>query len=551
MFTGLLHPYQADDVDRIVDRGSMLAAYGMGTGKTVMAIAAAEMLMDTDKHVTCMVVVPAALKWQWAERIAQFTDVDTKQRAVGKAHITVPADHHCVVIDGTPAQKQKQFAYVLEHRPDYVITAYDHLVHDWTAMRKIKPSIVIADEASLIKTFNADRTRKIKRIKSDHRIGLTGTVMDNGNPEEIFSILQWVDPEVLGPWEYFDPAFIVRSGGKGKGGFPVAYKNLPLLHQKVSTAMVRKTREDPEVAAFMPDVDRGTVLIDLDEATAKVYRRIAKDTLFELTKAAGHGSGSIDLAALYSGKAKPSEDTAQGRVMGRLLALHMLVDHPGLIRDSAARYEAGKGGSRYCLSLVESGMLDGLDHSPKLEELGSFLRKELLRDPDLKVVVFSFFKGVLKLIAEEMQPFRSVSFTGDHSALKKAEAKALFSYEKDMRLFLASGAGGYGLDLPEARILVNFDQRDSAGAQDQQDTRHVRASSKHEIVRVVDFMAAGTVEERRQQRRQFKTRTAAAILDGRGADADGRVVNDVETLRENLERSLRQLVPFSTAFSAA
>jgi SNF2 family DNA or RNA helicase len=543
MFVGLLHPYQADDVDRIVDRGSMLAAYGMGTGKTVMAIAAAEMLMDTDRHITCMVVVPAALKWQWAERIAQFTDVDTKHRKVGKAHIVVPADHHCTVIDGTPQQKRKQFDYIQQHQPDYVVTAYENLVHDWTDVRKIKAGIVVADEASLIKTFNAERTRKIKRIKSDHRIGLTGTVMDNGNPEELFSVFQWVDPEVLGPWEYFDPAFIVRSKGKGRTGFPVAYKNLPLLHQKVSVAMVRKTREDPEVAKYMPTVERCNVLVDLDWATAKVYRRIAKDILFEVSKAAGHGSGSIDLAALYSGKAKPTEDTAQGRVMGRLLALHMLVNHPGLIRDSAERYLAGKGGSKYCLTLAESEVLDGLDHSPKLEELTRLLRKELMRDPDLKIVVFSFFKGMLKLIGEAMPQYRSVSFTGDHNALKKAEAKALFSYEKDVRLFLASGAGGYGLDLPEARILINYDQRDSAGAQDQQDTRHVRASSQHDTVQVIDFMAAGTVEERRKQRRQFKTRTASAILDGRGADADGRVVNDVETLRENLERSLRQLSP--------
>jgi SNF2 family DNA or RNA helicase len=538
MFTGVLHPYQSDDVDRIVDRGSMLAAYGMGTGKTVMAIAAAEMLMDTDRHITCMVVVPAALKWQWAERIAQFTDVDTKRRPVGKAHITVPADHHCTVINGTPEQKRKQFAFIREHQPDYVITAYENLVHDWTQVRKIKPGIVVADEASLIKTFNADRTRKIKRINSEHRIGLTGTVMDNGSPEELFSVFQWIDPEVLGPWDYFDPAFIVRSK---RGGFPVAYKNLPLLHQKVSAAMVRKTREDPDVAQYMPKVERSTLLVDLDRDTAKVYRRIAKDTLFEITKASGHGSGSIDLAALYSGKAKPTEDTAQGRVMGRLLALHMLVNHPGLIRDSAARYEAGKGGSKYCLTLVESGLLDDLDHSPKLEELTRLLRKELMRDGDLKVVVFSFFKGMLKLISEALPQYRSVSFTGDHSALKKAEAKALFSYEKDVRLFLASGAGGYGLDLPEARILVNFDQRDSAGAQDQQDTRHVRASSQHETVQVIDLMAAGSVEERRSQRRQFKTRTTAAILDGQGADADGRVVNDVESLRENLERSLSQL----------
>ncbi len=512
----------------------MLCAYSMGMGKTVLSLAVIEeWLAQGDVH-TCMVVVPASLKWQWAASIARFTDVPTKQRPVGRAHINVPDESACIVVDGTKAQKQKQYQAILETRPDYVVLSYENVVNDWRHVRKIRPDVLVGDEISYVKSFRAQRTKKIKRLTARFRLGLSGTVIDNGQPEELFSIFEWIDEDVLGRWDLFDRAFIHRS----RSGIPVAYRNLPLLHSKISDAMIRRTYRDADVAPYMPKVKETVLPVRLGPRTLAAYEQIAQDLLKELDKLGG--SGSLDLAAVYAGRTD-SGNTAQGRVMARLSALQMLINHPDLLRDSARSHADGDGGSAYAARLVDRGVLDEVNGSPKLDAVVRYLRKRLMADPTLKVILFSFNKGVLPRLAAELKQWKAVYFTGDLTAKAKAEARAVFASEPDVRLFLASDAGGYGLDLPEARLLLNYDQRDSSGAMDQRNTRHVRASSLFEEVEVVNVVAQDTIEERRMERLAVKRRTNSAILDGRGADEDGRVVNDVESLRTNLTRSLSDL----------
>ncbi|MDJ0463157.1 DEAD/DEAH box helicase [Streptomyces sp. H27-C3] len=534
MFTGKLHPYQEQDVSRIVERGSMLCAYSMGMGKTVLSIAVVEEWLAQEGVTTCMVVVPASLKWQWAAAISRFTDVPSKRRPVGRAFIDVPDDSACIVVDGTKAQKEKQYQAILDTRPDYVVLSYENVVNDWRTVRKIRPDVLIGDEISYVKSFRAQRTKKIKRLTARYRLGLSGTVIDNGQPEELFSIFEWIDEQVLGRWDLFDRAFIHRS----RSGIPVAYRNLPLLHTKISEAMIRRTYRDADVAPYMPKVKESVLPVRLGPRALFAYEQIAQDLLKELEKLGG--SGSLDLAAVYAGRSD-SGNTAQGRVMARLSALQMLINHPALLKDSARFYAAGEGGSKYAARLVDRGALDGVDSSPKLDAVVRYLKKRLMADDKLKVILFSFNKGVLPRVAAALAQWQAVYFTGDLNAKAKAEAKAIFASEPQVRLFLASDAGGYGLDLPEASLLINYDQRDSSGAMDQRNSRHVRASSLFAEVEVVNVVAEDTIEERRMERLAVKRRTNSAILDGRGADVDGRVVNDVESLRANLTRSLSGL----------
>ncbi|KUL44721.1 hypothetical protein ADL22_12315 [Streptomyces sp. NRRL F-4489] len=509
----------------------MLCAYTMGLGKTVLSIAVMEEWLAKDDVDTCMIVVPASLKWQWAESLARFTDVPTKRRRVGRASVVVPDDSACVVVDGSKAQKERQYEQILAQRPEYVIVSYEAVIHDWKRVRKIRPDAVVLDEASFIKSFRAQRSKKLKRLTASYRLGLSGTVIDNGQPEELFSIFEWIDASVLGRWDLFDQAFIHRS----RSGIPVAYRNLPLLHSKISDAMIRRTYRDADVAPYMPKVKETVLPVRLGPRTLSAYEQIAQDLLKELDKLGGFGT--LDLAAVYAGRAE-SGTTVQGRVMARLSALQMLINHPELLRDSAGAHAAGDGGSTYAARLVDRGILDDVTRSPKLDAVVRYLRKRLTADPTLKVILFSFNKGVLPAVAAELKQWTAVYFTGDLTAKEKAEAKAVFASEPDVRLFLASDAGGYGLDLPEARLLLNYDQRDSSGAMDQRNTRHVRASSLFEEVEVVNVVAQDTIEERRMERLAIKRRTARAILDGRGADDDGRVLADVESLRANLVRSL-------------
>lgn len=543
MLTIDLHPYQDKDVDRAIARGSMLIAYEMGLGKTVMALAIIEELMGQDKVSTSFVVCLASLKYQWAQEIANKTDVKTRTldiRADGeKQTITIPTEDHCIIIEGSPKQRAAQYAKVKQLKPDYVIMGYENVVNDWNYVRKLPRDLIVLDEAAGIKTFRAQRTRKIKRLTSPYRYAMTGTPIENGKPEELFSIMQWVDDTVLGRFDLFDKAYIVRDhfGGVEK------YKNLPMLHAKLAQAMCRKTRQDEDVKPYLPDVDTKVIEITMDSKTKKAYDTIAAELLAELV-AMGPRMGSFDLYDHYFGDG--GDKTEAGRIMAKMQALDMLLAHPDLLITSAQNYQdsqerRAKGeqkknwpGSAYAYKIWQSGLLDDVLDSPKLAVLTDLVETIMASSPKNKVIVFSQYPEMLEIIQEVLPEWGSVTYHGGMSAGQKAASKAKFGNDPDCRIFLSSHAGAVGTDLNMANYLINYDGAWSAGKQDQINGRHVRASSAFSKVYLIDLIMKGTTAVLKHARVNLKRNVGSAIMDNRGADDKGRVENDIPTLREFL-----------------
>ena len=551
MLTLDLHPYQEGAVDSALERGNLLIAFEMGIGKTLISLAIMEELIARDLAKTCIIVVPSSLKWQWAQQLAQGVDVRTCIKTLTvdgiKQDITVPIDEDAIVIDGSKAKREKQYEFIRSvHRPDYIILGYENVVNDWNNVRRIKPDAIFLDEITAIKTFKAQRTRKIKRLSAPYRFGLTGTPVENGKPEELFSIMQWIDPEVLGRFDLFDKTYIVRNvfGGVQR------YKNLPVLHQKLSEVMVRKTRRDPDVAKFLPKTQESTLYVDLDQKTRKVYSTLSKELLSELQKIVPGQGAEFDLTAYYSGEQR-NENSQQGRIMARMQALDMLLDHPDLIVASGMDYEeslvqqaagvvrANWQGSKYCYEVWQSGLLDDLLHSPKLAVLKEDVQTVLDSHPDNKIIIFTFYRHALDAITEALSPLAgSVQYHGGLNAGGKAGAVAKFREDPGCRLFICSHAGAFGTDLFMANYLYNFDLAWSAGKVDQINARHSRAASTFENIYVRNLITRGTTEPRKYELIAHKRRTASAILDNEGADDKGRVINDVGSLTEHLIEAL-------------
>jgi len=532
-----LYPYQDEAVDKFLERGDLLLAYEMGLGKTILGLAAVEELLANGEAECAFVVCAASLKYQWAEAIAMATDVPRRTIRVKSEgqwqEIQVPTEDACILIDGTPAKRAEQYRKVRETRPDYVLLSYENVVNDWRDVSRIKPEVIILDEATAIKSFKAKRTKKVKRLTAPYRLALTGTPIDN-KPEEVFSIMQWVNPEVLGRFDLFDNTYIRRNHFGGVEG----YKNLPTLHDRLSGAMSRKTRMDPDVAPYMPDVAEDDWHAAMDPKTRAVYRVIAKELLEEL-ESLPPGGMAFDLQSYYSGDADHDDKSAQGRVMARHLALEMLLAHPELIRRSAAAYEAGLGhGSRYALDLVEAGLIDDLTSTPKLDYLAEEIEVMLETHPKNKVIVFSFFRDMSELIAEAVPQYGSVRFHGQMDAGAKAGAKVKFTTDPNCRLFLSSHAGSMGVDLFMANHLVNYDLTWSSGKQDQINARHVRASSLFDKVFIHNLLVTGSIEQWKKDKASLKRRVARAVVDGKGADRSGNIDNDVDSLTNFLRATL-------------
>ena len=337
------------------------------THKTAVAIMAAEHLLETGQLDRVLIVVPAGLKYQWAEAIAKFTDLPTQTKRFKGESITIPDSRYCMVVDGPPDRRKRQYKQARETVTcNYVIIGLDNVESDTRDVRRLHAEFVILDEASAIKTMSAARTLAIKEHLGDvpWRMALTATPIDN-RPDELFSIMEWVDASVLGRGDLFDLAYIERN----VYGDPTGYKNLKTLRRKLGDAMYRKSVDDPDVAPFMP----GRRFLDwtyrMDTATRELYARMAWDLKHELDEAI-RGGTPFSASLHYAGGKRPDEATAVGKAMAIHTAMEMLLDHPDLIVDSAMDYAEGAGkGSKYASVIYSSGALDELTHSPKLKLL--------------------------------------------------------------------------------------------------------------------------------------------------------------------------------------
>lgn len=530
MLTVDLYPYQDEAVDRAVERGSLLVAYTMGLGKTLVALATIEELIALGDVRQSLLVVPAGLKWQWAQAIAQFTDVSARRLQLRRGvYIWVPEESACVVVDGSPDKRKASYQQILKTKPEFVIVSYEQVRNDFRWIRKIKPDCIVLDEATAIKGFRAKRTKLVKRIDAPFRYALTGTPVEN-RPEELYSIMEWIDPRVLGRFDLFDKAFIVRN----KWGGVVRYKNLQVLNKKIRTAMVRKIRTDPEVAPYLPAVQETVKHVALDPKLRKLYKQISDDLATALADA--NMAQSFDVTQYYTGTLPSSLGTAAGDIMARTGALLMLCDHPRLLQRSAEKYLKGDGeGSAYAAKLLDDGLLVDAP-SAKMEQVVADVTDILLAEPKAKVILFSYYKDMVAELADRLggPNTQAVTYTGDMNVKQKAAARVRFQTEPDVRLFISSDAGGYGVDLPQANYLINYDLAWSAGKMDQRNGRHVRVGSSFKQVYIVNYLIEGSIEERTYEMLALKRQVASAALDGIGADSKGVVENTVGSLTSYL-----------------
>ncbi len=548
MLTVKPFPYQDEAIDKALDRGNLLIAYGMGLGKTLVQLAICEELLGQNESTLNAIVVPSSLKWQWATAIAWATDVQTREivlkpRSKTPQRLTIPAKHSAVVIDGNPRQRDDQYKYIRNYRPDYVILGYDNVVNDWRYIRAMHPDVIALDEATAIKSFESERSQKVKEWYAEYRFALTGTPIDN-RPEELYSIMEWVAPGELGRADLFDRTYVSRDGY----GRPKRYKNLDELHLKTKIFAVRKTRFDPEVAPFMPQDFAKTFDIELTGKPRKLYKEIAGELVEALGEIAGFGG--FDVASYYSGDGIGGGSAEQGNAMAKFGALSMLCDHPLLLKESAHRFEqwmeeaeednpGPSYGSSYAYELLTDGRLDWIGSttkSPKFEAALEEIRALLDEREENKVILFSFNKLMLRLFRDALGS-QAVRFDGDMNSSQKEQAKQKFKTDPKTRVFLSSDAGGMGVDLPEANYLINYNHPWSAGKADQRNSRHIRAGSKWDEVWVLNYVVEGSVEDWKFQVLAHKRAVGSAIMDGAKTQEGGTLTFDAGSLMSFLENN--------------
>jgi SNF2 family DNA or RNA helicase len=415
---------------------------------------------------------------------------------------------------------------------NYTIMHYECLVNDWLEIKQYLPiDFIVADEATYIKGFTAKRSRRAKALakSSSVRIALSGQPVEN-KPEELFSIMEFVNPEVLGPFPRFDRTFIKRD----QWGKPKRYVNLHLINARLGEAMYRKSRAD--ISEWLPEMIEIDMPALLDGPTMALHDYVKKDlsVAIEQALAAGVGGG-FNLAAHY-GRADHGASTPMGQVMARMLAMRMLSSHPHLLKLSADNFDSpiSKVGSQYASDLKATGLLDHLPmENAKLTNLLEQIEEILAEDPRHKVVVFSFFKPMLSIIGTELTRAhtRWVKITGDVSTKLRDEYIVKFNTDPDCRVFLSSDAGAYGVDLNQGSHVICYDLPWSAGALAQRVARIDRTNSAFDQITVGYMFGQDTIEERMLRMLRQKQAVSRAFVDGE-FNPSGTLTLDLESLRE-------------------
>jgi SNF2 family DNA or RNA helicase len=516
MFKGTLKPYQPEAVDKMVNRKRMLVAYEMGLGKTCMTIAAIEKLREQDEvEGSVLVVALSSLKYQWEKEIQKFSN----------ATVTV--------VDGSKSTRLLQ--YDRGSKSNYIICNYESLVNDWDSIKDLNLGAIICDEATAIKGFRSKRSKAVKKLSENIpiRFALTGTPIENGKPEEVYSIMQFVDPKLLGRFDLFDQTFIVRNhfGGVQR------YRNLPIFHAKMKEASVRKVQTDPDVAPYLPDtIHLDPIQISFDTKTSELYNLIANELSQELYEAQQLLGANFSLLAHYGHDSKSGgpADMMRGSIMSKITSLRMLCDHPSLLIDSSEKFLKQEGeGSAYAYSLKERSLLENITRQPKLDVLKSYVVDHLETDPEAKVVIFTSWVGMLSRIQEVTG---GTIYTGNMNAKEKEASKEKFLTDPNCRVFISSDAGGYGVDLPIANLLINYDLPWSAGLAVQRNGRIKRASSRWPSIIIQDIIVKNSIEERQFEMLQQKNAVADAVMDGMGINSKGGIDLTVGSLISFLQQ---------------
>ncbi len=373
-------------------------------------------------------------------------------------------DRKTTVIGGMRTRREQLYAGASTF---FAITNYDTVHSDLDVIGRWSPDLVILDEAQRIKNWNTRTARSIKRIASPYAIVLTGTPLEN-RLEELVSIVEFVDKHRLGPTFKFLAEHQVRD----EHDKVVGYRHLDRIGTTLAPVLIRRSKSQ--------------VLTELPE-------RLDKNFFVPMTpQQQTHHEENREAVARIVAKwrrYKYLSEADQRRLMIALQNMRMSCDSTYLL-DHAT------------------------DYGVKADELATLLG-EILEQPGTKVVVFSQWLRMHELLVRRLDRKR-IGHVLFHGGVVSSRRKALvdrFREDDACRVFLATDAGGVGLNLQHASVVVNMDVPWNPAVLEQRIGR-VHRLGQEQPVRVVNFIAQGTIEEGMLSVLKFKKSLCAGVLDG-------------------------------------
>jgi SNF2 family DNA or RNA helicase len=367
-------------------------------------------------------------------------------------------------------------------KADIVITSYALLRRDEDVLHELDLRYVILDEAQHIKNPMSHTARAAKKLRSERRLALTGTPIEN-RLSELWSIFDFVSPGLLGQLKTFEEK-IARPIDRGD------METAQRLRATIKPFVMRRVKQD--VAADLPEKIEQEMIVPLADEQAKLYKQILRQVR----------------KSVMSEVEKQGVSRAQIQILAALTRLRQVACDPRLMKLPDTDFTAAESGKLAALREIISEAVDG-GH---------------------RVLVFSQFVEMLNHIRAALEEDDVEYEYLDGSTKNRIERVDRFNEDETVPVFLISlKAGGTGLNLTGADTVVHFDPWWNPAVEDQATDRAHRIGQKKNV-NVYKLIAEGTVEEKILQLSAKKRELVSNVLSTEGSPLKGLTKADVENL---------------------
>ena len=495
-----LRPYQETGVRWLwlmtqLKLGACLAD-DMGLGKTIQII---DLLLQLNRVVTTaknkpnsknkitarpsLLIVPASLIGNWQQELARFAP----QLNVLIAHRSETGADDLDALANSPDERLRGV--------QAVVTSYS-LARKSEWMAEFDWDLVILDEAQAIKNSTSAQTRAIKKLRSNCRIAMTGTPVEN-QLGDLWSLFDFCCPGLLGTskeFKKFLKRFESKSAASSNPNGPYA-----ALRRLVRPYILRRMKTDPTIAPDLPAKTEMRVDCGLSRRQAALYKQAVKELETQLEQNANESS-------------KNSNIQRRGIVLSTMMRLKQICNH--------------------------ASQLTGADEFA-VNDSGKF--KELIRicEPieqrQEKVLVFTQFQSMCGPLADFLKTVfgrTGMTFHGKTPVKRRKELVKSFQDDESIPFLVISlKAGGTGLNLTAASHVIHFDRWWNPAVENQATDRAFRIGQKRNVL-VHKFVCRGTLEERIDEMLRSKQEMTDEIL---GQKKEGEVLLTELSDKELLE----------------
>lgn len=384
------------------------------------------------------------------------------------------------LIIGTAAGRQTLIETI--EPGEVCITSYELLKRDIKLYKEIAFGCQVIDEAQYIKNHNTQAAKSVKSINAGFRAALTGTPVEN-RLSELWSIFDFLMSGFLHSYDRFRKEMenpIVQGQDE---------EAMERLRKMTHPFILRRLKKD--VLKDLPDKIEKNMFTRLDGEQQRLYDAHVKQ-----------------LQLFLDGASDEELSTSKIQILSQLTRLRQICCDPALVYEN---YQGVSAKTQMCIELISNAVSAG--H---------------------KILLFSQFTTMLSDLEARLEQ-EEISYyilTGATSKEKRNRMVKAFN-EDDTSVFLISlKAGGTGLNLTAADMVIHFDPWWNLAVQNQATDRAHRIGQKN-VVTVYKLIAQDTIEDKILELQERKKDLADQIL-------TGRAVESVDFNREELMELLRR-----------